>query len=428
MQGNWGTVNPPPKLQRASSAGDMVTGAYKRAFARFREGYHSTGEIEYDSNDDGGAFTNKDKQSEQALMTARQRQRLAARGTHGGFSSQRKKRRLHCACVSSDIDVQDLFDYLTGSGGSYQGWTYKIYDRVLWMFKAGTAEDSTSLVNIADSHYRRQQQAEGSAADHVPSSSSVNRSHDQDIYNVGLVMSQSAHNIFQPGSQEVFVFEFGATVMWGFGKMEGANMLKTIRMFATKGLVGDLEFEDGEDDLGFVEAAAMQKQTSPDPQAPPPAAARETDYFNSSLLSTNTVSILSDTDNEPEPLSPVQPQAGEGDRFPDVSLDAGKSDGEGADGRRGEDSFGRSHAQERDEATTVAILHDLLVLPEGSTPKLRLSVSYALAQSSVLCVFESRVQKKIIAYKYIPEVRVYHKALNSMIFHIFLCVCLYCRL
>jgi uncharacterized Rmd1/YagE family protein len=219
---------PPPTLQRAASAGDMHHGhtAYKRAFARFRDGNHSA------SDDDETTFVVRDTKDKQAanavpLMTGRQRRRMTARVKHGDFSSQRKKRRVYFACVSSDIDVQDLFDYLTGAGGSYQGWTYKIYDRVLWMFKPGSsgaagtgASGVDSIVDRADSHFRRQQRAEGAAADHVPWDHLQERSpikelnHDEEIYNVGVEMSRSAHSIFEPGSQEVFVFEFGATVMW----------------------------------------------------------------------------------------------------------------------------------------------------------------------------------------------------------------------
>ena len=36
-------------------------------------------------------------------------------------------------------------------------------------------------------------------------------------------------------------------------------------------------------------------------------------------------------------------------------------------------------------------------------PKQRLSVSFAIAQSSVLAIFEARIERKVEEYKYIPE-------------------------
>jgi len=45
------------------------------------------------------------------------------------------------------------------------------------------------------------------------------------------------------GAQEVFVFDFGAAVFWGFSRGEETNLLKTIRMFVTKGFVGATEFQ-----------------------------------------------------------------------------------------------------------------------------------------------------------------------------------------
>jgi uncharacterized Rmd1/YagE family protein len=54
------------------------------------------------------------------------------------------------------------------------------------------------------------------------------------------------------GSQEIFIFDFGGVVFWGFGRGEETNLLKTIRMFVTKGFVGVEEYLSGEDDMAFV--------------------------------------------------------------------------------------------------------------------------------------------------------------------------------
>lgn len=87
-------------------------------------------------------------------------------------------------------------------------------------------------------------------------------------------------------------------------------MLKTIRMFATKGIVLDEEFERGEDDMAFVS----------------------------------------------------------------------------------------------DDVPAISIANDVILLPKTAAPKDRLSISYAFGQSSVLSIFESRIQRKIDEFRYIPEV------------------------
>ena len=125
----------------------------------------------------------------------------------------------------------------------------------------------------------------------------------------------SEFRISNPGAQEVFIFDFGAVVLWGVPRGEEAVLLKTIRKFVSKGMVGQEEFASGEDDMAFV--------TSPD-------------------------------------------------------------------------------------ATSITILNDVIELPENSEPKQRLSVSFAIAQSSVLAIFEARIEKKVEEYKYIPEALAAH--------------------
>ena len=55
------------------------------------------------------------------------------------------------------------------------------------------------------------------------------------------------------------------------------------------------------------------------------------------------------------------------------------------------------------EADAISVSNDVITLPETSTVKQRLSVSFAIAQSTVLAIFESRIESKIEEYKYIPE-------------------------
>ena len=110
----------------------------------------------------------------------------------------------------------------------------------------------------------------------------------------------------------MFIFDFGAAVFWGFSKGEELALLKTVRMFVTKGLVEQHEFSSGEDDMAFV--------TTPE-------------------------------------------------------LTAGH----------------------------WTLTNDFITLPDDSSVKDRLSISFAVGQSSVLAIFEARIERKIEEYKYIPE-------------------------
>ena len=74
------------------------------------------------------------------------------------------------------------------------------------------------------------------------------------------------------------------------------------------------------------------------------------------------------------------------------------------------------------EDITISIANDVITLPNSSLAKNRLAVSFAIAQSAVLAIFESRIEKKIEEYKYIPEtlsacgkVRLTPKILGTMI-------------
>lgn len=51
----------------------------------------------------------------------------------------------------------------------------------------------------------------------------------------------------------------------------------------------------------------------------------------------------------------------------------------------------------------ISIANDVINLPEDSSAKSRLSLSFAIAQSAILAIFESRVDQKIYSYQYIPE-------------------------
>lgn len=250
-----------------------------------------------------------------SLKSGRQRKRQAARSKGGEFQSKRKKRRLYFCCVGSEIDIQKLHDYLLGSGGLFNGWKFRLHDNVLHLYKSGILEEAAVQSYRVDEFGRDPfltNLVSGNGIELGSVGVARTRSVDSNLPAIGSSPFEdyASWRISASKAQEVFVFDFGAVVFWGFSLGEETNLLKTIRIFVTRGMVDNKEFKEGEDDMGFL--------TSP-------------------------------------------------------------------------------------EEELISLANDVITLREDTPPKQRLSISFAIAQSTVLAIFESRVQKKIEAYKYIPE-------------------------
>ena len=94
-----------------------------------------------------------------------------------------------------------------------------------------------------------------------------------------------------------------------------------------------------------------------------------------------------------------------------IERHGGTSDADGArvpdEFRANEDDMAfvvtAADAGEGGGAAAVSVANDVLALPEDAPPKQRLALSFAIAQSAVLALFEARVERKILEYKYIPE-------------------------
>jgi uncharacterized Rmd1/YagE family protein len=289
--------------------------------------------------------------SNKLVKTGRQRKRLAARSKYSEFQAKLTKRRVYFCCVSSEIDVHKLLDFFVETRLNTK-WKYRMYNDVLHIYKPTFIDDadrsvtgvplvrSDSLPTIdlsrkvddldsdhqisdAVDEYRRERKpsidddclgrksavldhilisAIEPSLDHLSNKFSVNLSEQYELGDTDTTLSGL-------GTQEVFVFEFGACVFWGFNPGEEILLLKTIRLFCNKGIVGPLEFEEGEDDMAFV--------TAPDVQS-------------------------------------------------------------------------------------IRIANDLITLPDNATALHRLGLSFAIAQSAILSIFEARIEKKVEDYKYIP--------------------------
>ena len=275
------------------------------------------------------------------VRTGRQRKRLAARSKGGEFQTRRSKKRVYFCSISSEIDIEKLFDYLVSAGGLLFGWQYHVINDVLHLYKAGVEESAPVILNkqsIIDPHgleeftetgttpimYKIEQQllrpsvgSDVGGAETTTKTKSRSKDFlvddqtpDSAPVKASASTSSNPFRISGNGAQEVFVFDFGAVVFWGFSRGEETNLLKTVRQFVTRGEMDASEFQSGVDDMAFV--------TSPD-------------------------------------------------------------------------------------AEGLSVANDVITLPDDSVAKQRLSISFAIAQSSVLAVFEARIEKKVEEYKYIPE-------------------------
>ena len=177
------------------------------------------------------------------VRTGRQRKKLAARSKGGEFRTKRRKRRVYFCCVSSEIDVQKLFDYLVGAGSLLNGWKYQLHSDVLHLYKAGY-EDSNTRVSSApkiqpwaeDLQKSEDSIVDSSAADILDEErnlNSIGTTHKMNARDDGALSSNNVRfavvntntgsgselwtdnsRISGIGAQEVFVFDFGAAVFW----------------------------------------------------------------------------------------------------------------------------------------------------------------------------------------------------------------------
>ena len=252
------------------------------------------------------------------LLTGRQRRKNVTR--KGEFQAL-VKRRLYFCSPSSAIDIIKLRDYLEGTS-SKTGWEYNIIGEVLKI-----SCHKTQYKNRRDrSNYSRNQFQAEEILPNVKNSKSSDSEKD-DYFNNAMLDMPSYFD------QELFVFEFGSAVFWGFERGQETNLLKTIKMFSFKNIFVQHEFQKGEDDLG---------------------------YF----------------------LSP--------------------------------------------DASNISISNDVIILPESTSAKQRLALSYAIAQSTILSIFEARIDTKMEQYRHIPERLAEHgsmeissRVLNRMIGEIF---------
>lgn len=242
------------------------------------------------------------------LRTGRQRKKFSTRTKGGEFQSNKYKRRLYFCCVSSAIDIQGVEEYVnTRLSSPNSPWVCRQYDEALCLSRHGSGNPPTPSSRPVDINL----QDASSALERRPTLEET------DLLDL---------NMSNPANQELFIFEFGAAVFWGFSRGEESRLLDIIREFV-------------------------------------PASSEDSSATHTTLTSQHRFIELDEF------------AAGEDDM-----------------------AFETSHV-----VSKATIANDVILLPEITSVKHRLAISFALAQSCVLSVLEYRIACKVEEYRYIPE-------------------------
>jgi uncharacterized Rmd1/YagE family protein len=227
-----------------------------------------------------------------ALLNGRLRRKITGSRSEN-FESQIEKRRAYFCCLSENIDIHKLHDYLLGDFFAASTWKFHIIGDTLLLHKIEALKS-----NFRDRNAPLKPDKSIIKTDNVDTEEDfIKTSHNKELDNPSKI------------TQEIFIFDFGVAVFWGFEKGEEINLLKIIRMFAFGDILSDKDFEDGEDDMMFF-------------------------------------------------VSPIN--------------------------------------------NTLSIANNCVFFPDQTNAKQRLAVSYAIAQSSILSLMETRIENRMEEYEYMP--------------------------
>jgi uncharacterized Rmd1/YagE family protein len=245
--------------------------------------------------------------------TGRQRKKVASRGKGGEFQAKRKKRRVYACCIGTEIDTEKFDEHLgslsTNKSPMKSRWSTMMYTDTLRVYRNSSILPTELARSIAAAD---DTDGEGSAPIFFNYATGQRTEILIGDDERSLAIRDLSFKFNDPYVKEIFIFEFGAVVFWGFSSGEEKEFLNLIRQFVSKGPIPEAESIANEDDMAFI-----------------------------------TTPII--------------------------------------------------------EAPALAIANDVLTLPEDTNAKQRLALSFAIGQSTVLAVFESRVEAKVADYKYIPE-------------------------
>ena len=225
-------------------------------------------------------LTNEKSTANKIMRTGRQRKKIASRSKGGEFQQRRKKRRVYFCCVSNEIDIEQFHDNFDKQED--QKWRSRMYEGVLHLYfspaqtqilpikerdndNEGSPRGSGDYFQCSPDGYDAPLESYASNGgypaymrkrgsgnlpiiseemDHHSTDfemgsevtreppSHVSQSHCEMPENV--TDAQTASMLVLSGGKEVFVFDFGAVVFWGFKHGEEEDLLEQIRYFVVK--------------------------------------------------------------------------------------------------------------------------------------------------------------------------------------------------
>ena len=297
-----------------------------------------------DADDDYDATLPRASKTAKTAKTGRQRRKQVARGG-GKVLPSIRKRRVSVSRLPFDIKTDELFDNIESA--QYRDWRRCLYNgEVIRLFKEG-ADAPISEGNAASSSSSRQGRGRSHTQTDDDEADEMVRFDDED--DDGL-----DDGIFAPGAKEVFIFDFGVAVFWGFpiGGSEEQSLLATIRKYRVA------KSSSWDNDL----------VTTPDDKSAP----------NEGLGMGNWLSM--------ESVHSSASLRGYAD-LNSTTVDDADDD--------------MAFLLDRSRNRTI-LRNDVIILNKDSA-KERLALSYGIAQSAVLAVFESRVDDTQESTKWIPE-------------------------
>jgi uncharacterized Rmd1/YagE family protein len=250
---------------------------------------HSTSMRSNASVDEFGdlELTNEKSIVNKIMRTGRQRKKIASRSKGGEFQQRRKKRRVYFCCVSNEIDIEQFHDNFDKQDD--QKWKSRMYEGVLHLYYSPAQMHNLSVDMPIDKVEERSSPMEsddyfqcspdgyeapietynstagysdylcrtGSGSlpiinEELEIVNEVNNNVDymevsKELINEpsSLILRQRSDNpenenaqtasmLVLTGGKEVFVFDFGAVVFWGFKHGEEEEILDQIRYHVVK--------------------------------------------------------------------------------------------------------------------------------------------------------------------------------------------------
>jgi uncharacterized Rmd1/YagE family protein len=212
--------------------------------------------------------------------TGRHRKKIASRAKGGIFRSRKSKRRIYSCCLGSEIDTGRLQEHLNAvamdpHSPARHKWKTKLYTDTLHLYREmpldsfpspGTPSafayptTPTSVSSSVTTHsppHALDTMNTIDGASNIASASHASLSGTAANFDHGDgVVRREIHDLsvkfYDPHVSEVFVFEFGAVVCWGFWRGEERDLLDRIADFVTQERIAQAAVLDNEDDVAFI--------------------------------------------------------------------------------------------------------------------------------------------------------------------------------